>query len=360
MIGPSSADTVSVVVGDGWRIGHRPGLDQLRAVAVALVVVDHSLSGNGVPTQAAHVGVSLFFVLSGFLITRLLLEQRPSVFRFYVRRAVRLMPALAAGVALAAVVNSHLGLATARPAFAALTYHLNYARVGENFGAFEHLWSLAVEEHFYAVWPVVLALAPRRLLVPGCLALVVGVGAARTVTAWDNEALAYNATHLRIDAMLVGAVLAACITRASFGWRSITLAVVVLVIFGSGAAGRSDVSYGATAIYVASAVIVAWGVTVERRRTALEYVGRISYGIYLYHVPMVLLLGSSLSGAALVLAVTSTTLVLAAASYRWLEQPVRRLVDPVRHEERSSLDDGPGAVGRRLRPLQLDVAGGPG
>src|SRR5687768_14389218 len=108
----------ATVPNDGWRLGHRPGLDHVRGVAVLLVVLGHTIHRWGVG-GAGRVGVAIFFVLSGFLITRLLLEERDggrvSLGRFYVRRARRLLPALAVFLPLAALVNDDLGLWVRRP-----------------------------------------------------------------------------------------------------------------------------------------------------------------------------------------------------------------------------------------------------
>ena len=119
----------------------------------------------------------IFFVLSGFLITRLLLEERDRTGRISSRpllpagAARRLLPALLVFLPLAALVNDHLGLWVREPVIATLTYTANYASVrhGIEYGSFTHLWSLAVEEHFYLVWPALVLLFPRRWLLPVCL-----------------------------------------------------------------------------------------------------------------------------------------------------------------------------------------------
>ncbi len=147
------------------RLGYVPALDGVRAVAVLLVVACHALSMPG-----GFLGVEIFFVLSGFLITTLLLEERQAQGRlglrsFYIRRVWRLYPALAALLA-AWLVLSALGLTPLPPAGEAVgvlvsgTYLANAANawffplpIG-----LQHLWSLALEEQFYLLWPPLLAL----------------------------------------------------------------------------------------------------------------------------------------------------------------------------------------------------------
>jgi len=173
------ADTTRVRDG-GWRLGHRPGLDGLRGVAVALVIAAHACTGvfpshrplaEGVLRGGGIVGVQLFFVLSGFLITRLLLEELDAsgsirLGAFYGRRVRRLLPALVALCVIYVAVAWIAGRPNspaAGSAITALLYVENFARwvpIDQD-GWLGHTWSLAVEEQFYLAWPALLAVGVR-------------------------------------------------------------------------------------------------------------------------------------------------------------------------------------------------------
>ncbi|SNQ50371.1 putative membrane-bound acyl-transferase [Frankia canadensis] len=212
--------------------GYNPALDGLRALAVLAVLGFHLdvLSGG-------FLGVDVFFVLSGFLITGLLLAERDragtvSLARFYVRRAYRLLPAFGVFVAIGAVLVVAVKTQADQRDFLAntvtsLLYVNNYYRVfrPESGGAwFGHTWSLSLEEQFYLIWPVMLVLlcrrpAARRRL-PGILAAAaVGVLVWREVlvAAGVSDARIYFGLDTRADALLVGA------SMAAWGWAGTKL-----------------------------------------------------------------------------------------------------------------------------------------
>lgn len=276
---------------DGWRLGARPGLDQVRGVAVLLVLLSHGLVGTQAD-KAGAIGVTLFFVLSGFLITRLLMEERwragtVDLRRFYQRRARRLLPPLLVALVLCAGANALVGGYPVRdPVAAALTYTVNFASTAQPFGAFTHLWSLAVEAHFYLLWPAVVGFAPRRVV-----GWVAGVTAVASATARIGlagaEAEAYQWTFYRLDAILLGALLAVVVARAPRpGRRLVVASVAILAALSPGWAFPSFVTWGSTVVAVASVVVVASALTATKRRPRLEHLGRISYGVYLYHFPL--------------------------------------------------------------------------
>jgi peptidoglycan/LPS O-acetylase OafA/YrhL len=188
------------------KLGHRPGLDQIRAVAVLAVLWGHSVRSGPLRYAGGSVGVAVFFTLSGFLITRLMVEERDRTGRldlraFYLRRARRLLPPLPLAFGLCVGGAVVLGDDWQRPLAAALTYSINYSDGARS--TFSHLWSLAIEEHFYLVWPVVLAITPRRRIVT--VALVVGSLSmtARLIVAPSD--VAGTATHLSLGGLLLGA-----------------------------------------------------------------------------------------------------------------------------------------------------------
>lgn len=161
-------------------LSYVPQLDALRALAVTGVIVHHYVPAHELGILAIG-GVKLFFVLSGFLITRLLLAARGdvergrlgrvgAVGRFYARRALRIFPLYYVVVAVLVAVN----LPPAREILPwLLTYTLNFHMASHGYvDHFAHFWTLAVEEQFYAVWPWVVLFAPRRVLRPVMLALI--------------------------------------------------------------------------------------------------------------------------------------------------------------------------------------------
>lgn len=159
-----------------WRLGHRPALDGIRGAAVVIVIADHA---GFLPEPDGGIGVTLFFVLSGFLITRVIVEARErqtwSMAGFVANRFVRLFPALALMVAVVSGILLARGFAVrdvAARAVPALGYLQNMApRL--SFPVFGHTWSLGVEEQFYLLWPLAVPWVTRRARPLAFLALVI-------------------------------------------------------------------------------------------------------------------------------------------------------------------------------------------
>lgn len=318
---------------------HNPALDGIRALAVGAVVALHLEIG---PLRAGWLGVDIFFVLSGYLITGLLLREQALTGRirfgaFYVRRLTRLYPALiiACGLALAfgrhgtTVIGAGLSVAYLSDVFLAM---------GGDLGALGPTWSLAVEEHFYLVWPAfVAALRSRRRV--AIAASLLGF-ASLVAFFWINppgrdlSAFAYNSDHLRAWELLAGCVLACApqlvLTR---GWE-----VVLLLMAGGGTAlcsyaplwpaGR-DVRMAMVAVLVAAVLVVCAGHDGVAHRALsarpLPQIGAISYGLYLYHVPLLDLVDRLPSRRAVELAVYAPVLLAVAwASHRFIETPIRQ------------------------------------
>lgn len=344
---------------------HVPGLDGLRAVAVVVVVLFH---GGVTGASGGFLGVSLFFTLSGFLITTLLLDEFErtdgvSLRRFYTRRVRRLLPAaylcllLAAiwsgwwsaqqqralpGDLLAAVAN----VANWRFAFADASYAELLS--GSAPSPVAHFWSLAIEEQVYLVLPVVLLLAMRRgrRVVVATVGTLLALSVAATLLTTDRD-LIYNGTHTRAAEVLVGCALAVGlagrrlpdgdwrkipgVTRLT-GWAAVGAFAVLVAI------GSVDQAWvydgGLPLVGVLSAVLIAATVT-DRLSVSdlrpfetrpLVAVGAVSYGIYLFHWPVFLLLDparTGLDGIALFALRCVVTAALTVASYRIVEQPVR-------------------------------------
>jgi peptidoglycan/LPS O-acetylase OafA/YrhL len=354
--------TASITTEAPWR--HFPALDGVRMLAVYLVVLFHSSLGL---FEGGFIGVDLFFVLSGFLVTGVMLEQhatvgRISLRRFYARRFRRLLPA----AAVTLVVTSAAFLLVSTPAErldvldgarAAFLYVANWQFLGQAsdyFGAevekspFLHFWSLAIEEQFYLFFPLLLtgllAAGRRRngsgswlagaLLVLGCGSLASQIHFASTDTL-----RAYYATDARLYQLLAGAALVAyvrsnpqALRRRIFSPGAGGLAAVGLVVAGSSLLGATPSARGMLAT-VASVVLVGSLFAHEERgagrlfgRPVPVYLGGISYGTYLWHWPLIVLLERSVELPPVAVAVVATIggTALAALSARLVELPVRR------------------------------------
>jgi len=296
-------------------------LDGLRALAIGLVLWQHSaLPGLG---RSGTVGVTLFFVLSGFLITRLLAEERATTGRislraFYWRRGLRLFPALALLLAAMAVLGVNV--------IPTLLYAADFAMAaGQDLGPLDHTWSLAVEEQFYLVWPVLLIILlrlPRRHALTLVAALALASAVAR-ILLWPEGLRASWAPDTRADALLVGALLGLIqlprIRPVLLALASVALAIPTLV---------DDhgfmMQFGLPLATLGSAVLVAAAAGSERSpwRPILT-LGIISYGVYLWSGPF-LSWGRDIGPEAAVLTIPAT-IIVAALSYHFVERPFLRL-----------------------------------
>lgn len=378
----------------------RPDIEGLRAVAVLLVVLGHS--GLGVP--GGFVGVDVFFVISGFLITQQLLRERAtrgriSFRRFYARRARRILPA-AAVVIVATVLASWAWLSPLRvkaiawdavySAFSAV--NLRLARTGTDYfssdsppSPLQHYWSLAVEEQFYLVWPLLLtlvtlgaaALGSRRTRSPATeadvagerpvpsnrptvlvLLLIVAVSLALSVVVTDRSApWAYFGGHTRAWELALGALVA--VGAPAFGrmGRALSSQLSWLGLAGIALAGflfdDSTPYPGSAALLpvVAAAMVVAGGCAASPKGAGallglapMRMIGRLSYSWYLWHWPVLRIwpeaVGHPLNDAQK-LAALGISLVLAWLTYLLVENPIRTRPLLVR---RPSLGLGLGAV----------------
>jgi peptidoglycan/LPS O-acetylase OafA/YrhL len=344
-----------------WR--YRPALDGVRTVAVYLVVLFHSGLAVG---RGGFIGVDLFFVLSGFLITNVLFSDidacgRIRFGRFYARRARRLLlPAVVVIIVtcfvflLIASVLERLPLI--RDAQSALLYVANwrflsesndYFATGVNKSPFLHFWSLGIEEQFYIVFPLLLLLLTRvgrrRTWVPAAgLATLFALSLAAQVY-WSrlDPNRAYYGTDSRAYQLLGGALLALALRAprprlTSRGARMADVAAIAgmagVLLLGSGLLDLS-VSRRGIAAMVASVLLIG-GLTVSEHgrmgallsRPVPVYLGRISYATYLWHWPVIVALATLFAFTPLEVAVIggATATALAALSMVILENPVRR------------------------------------
>ncbi|MCQ1776367.1 acyltransferase [Neorhizobium galegae] len=335
-------------------------LDGLRTLAVSMVLYAHFFAADG--SHWGHIGVRLFFVLSGFLITRVLLEARSTaryepgttIRSFYIRRALRIFPPYFAVLIFVWLVN----LEQAR---GSIKWHALYL---SNFWyalrdewtpwILCHTWSLSIEEQFYVLWPLVILLAPRRWLEPICIALIACSLAYRFY--WPFTGTPSLARDLlppaSMDALVAGALLALHRARSRTlpHWMrlsSIPLLVATAILMWLKPLPLSPtlawmhwiglevfplIPLAALVGYCSSGLRGAPGRLLEF--PPITAVGRVSYGVYLYH-PIVLSFvvsaqpwipfNVSEQGLGRLIVATTGTLVLAAISWLAFEKPLNQL-----------------------------------
>ena len=346
-------------VGESRGLAYVPALDGIRALSVLLVMAFHlevaGFAGGFLP-------VSLFFTLSGYLITQLILDEfdstgRFSLLDFWSRRFRRLMPAALLGIAV--VAGTALAIESLRsPRLrgdlgAALGYVANwrfasssqtYADLFSNGASpVQHFWSLAIEEQFYVVFPLLMAgllIRARRsvgLVLAGLMAMSVVAGLLA-----DSRNLIYYGTHVRAAELLAGAVLATLLpigraisARVANAFAVIAAAGVVVlgvavatvsiddgIVYSGGLAAFSLVS---VAVIIGS--LVPGPVNWLMSRRPLVSIGRVSYGLYVFHWPVIVVLDEQrvgLDGFGLVLVRVVVTVSITLVSYFLIENPVRR------------------------------------
>jgi len=377
--------------------GFRPDVEGLRALAVVAVIVDHLFDWPG----GGFVGVDVFFVISGFLITGLLLKEyertkKISFLDFYKRRVRRIMPAAllvlvvttAASFLVFNVIRAQASLWDA--VWSALfVSNWHFAASGADYFAsdgpispFRHYWSLSVEEQFYLVWPVlmvlVIALVRRRTpknrtqrarLLPVYMGVAVGILIVASL-AWGfyetqaRPTVAYFSTFSRAWELGIGALLAIFAARLSTLPAAIRpvlgyvgLAGIVVSFFVVSGDNAFPVPFGLLPV-VATALVIASGIggvskaMVPITNPVTTYIGRLSFSLYLWHFPVIILLDSVIRDRTVFYAAAiGATLVLAIASFHLVEDPIRRSswLDPKKAGRRSS------AVQLRMTVAALSV-----
>jgi peptidoglycan/LPS O-acetylase OafA/YrhL len=318
---------------------HMPQLDSLRAFAVAGVMFLHFIGH----LQILGQGVELFFVLSGFLITDILLRGAPTVEfvgSFYIRRALRLFPLYYLAIAIVVVFSQEM-----RDAWRFYAFYGANLWVVENqrWGVATHFWSLAVEEQFYLIWPLVVLWTPRRMLVYICGVLIVVAPLFRlSAVLVAHNTFAYVLLPGSVDALACGALLAlfrprrvtarglivaaasavATILCWLLWWRlddpsvyvitmnSLALPLFYVIIGGAAHGFRGPLGW-----------VLSQGV--------LRYIGKISYGLYVIHFFVYEALAPYLSPSirdpyAQAVVCAAVTIVLAAVSWHFFECPINR------------------------------------
>jgi peptidoglycan/LPS O-acetylase OafA/YrhL len=348
-------------------------LDGLRAVAVAAVIVFHArVAIDGGPLVRAYqwvgtagwVGVDLFFVLSGFLITGILLDakDRPHYFRtFYVRRTLRIFP-LYYAVLFGTLVIAPIFLGASQPGERTIlreqawlwtyTTNVEVLRWGgmlftSGWISLTHLWSLAIEEQFYLVWPLLVRVTSRRALVVVAGAIVIAAPVVRVAmrSAGVSPAAVYEFTLCRLDPLAVGAC-CAVLVRARPAWAARASAILgglgaLGVAIAIAIAHRFELDAGPVQTLGLSALALGFGGAVLRAARGVRWlearplvaIGKYSYGMYLFHALLLPLYRriyapSSLAGAlGFALFVFVATFAIAAASWHLFERRFLALKD---------------------------------
>ncbi len=295
------------------KLGYRPALDGLRGLAIILVLASHAFPF----LRGGFIGVDIFFVLSGFLITALLIEEnelhgRIGLKNFYARRVLRLYPALLAAVAVASAVAIYAGLGgkdVLKDGLYAVSYLTNPARTlrWSPMLFLAHTWSLAVEEQFYLLWPaaliLMLRLRPRKLPIAATCAFAAAFALYRALTVfawWPQFRIGLES---RGDTLLVGCALALAMSlrpkhaekrRIPFMATAAALAAFAFLLGMAHYAGDKGPLVrvlGLPLVSLSTMVIIlnlvdggALARVFENR--FLAFTGKISYGIYLYHYPV--------------------------------------------------------------------------
>jgi peptidoglycan/LPS O-acetylase OafA/YrhL len=342
-------------------------LDGIRGTAVLMVVASHSVA----LLQGGVIGVDLFFVLSGFLITSLLLQEHTAtgsidIGRFYLRRALRLLPAifpvLILVIGYAAVRQSpEMLTATLSDARSIIFYYFNWelALSHEHYYAHHqpilmHFWSLSVEEQFYLVWPVLLTgllwlRVPTAILLALFVAGIVLPAGARLALYEKGQYWLNFRTDLRIDDLVWGAFAAWAIYAGWLvprGWPArvlpwaglaagvVLLSIATQEIFHNGYLMRGLLSV--VAFLSALVIVVAARCPPAPLRHALElaplrFTGRISYALYLWHLPALVIVHNEFpaGGWPYTLGAIAASFAAATISYYALERPFLRLKDRI-------------------------------
>jgi len=360
-------------LGSSEREGFRPDIEGLRGIAVALVVLFHAglLSQSSTQLTGGFIGVDLFFVISGFLITGLLIRERErdgriGFARFYARRVRRILPAAIVVLLVTLIISNSVvtlvdrsstmedgaasALSIANIRFAMTTDYFNPV----SYSPFLHFWSLGVEEQFYLVWPALMAVAAWKMPRLGAevvlIIVIVASFAANLVITDASPSTAFYLLPTRAWQLAAGGLLAMVagstyrlpgFVRAVFrnvvpfaGW--IALAGLVIA---AGAIDSSTSAYpGALALVptIAAVLLIASGESrsgpgIALRLWPIRFLGKISYSLYLWHWPILILGGLILNGAADLTLTTGQALALAglsvpvaAMSWFFVEEPFRR------------------------------------
>jgi peptidoglycan/LPS O-acetylase OafA/YrhL len=379
-----SRGTMCAIAGDGMRLRHCPELDGIRGAAIGLVLMVHLALSIAVPEDCrgalpapvssilgmGWVGVDLFFVLSGFLITGVLVDARERgaslwkyTYDFFVRRALRVLPLFVLLLVGAWMVFPEYGAYWRLSAVFLSNYSWSFGVAPPDFAGV--LWSLCVEEHFYLLFPWVVWFMSRRGLAIILLVVIFATPCIRAI-AWDLGLsvpnIIYPQTQFRIDGLAWGGIVALFIRRPNWSQRdlafSTALVIIPVVIAALGSpiglmrsttasAAACAIRYTQISMTFAGIVLFAYSFSGRRITSLLRFpplmrLGRLSYCVYLIHEaifiwgaslfdgiePLIRLKIGSIGFVVLRnIVLVAVTLLLAEISWRWLERPAMRFRD---------------------------------
>lgn len=334
------------------KLPHIPQLDGLRGIALALVVLHHvfvTWTWRGAPrpllafAKDATVGVDLFFVLSGFLITSILIRSKgtPGTLRqFYSRRILRIWPVY---YVLLAVKCLETWWTRTPYGWARCTVFVqNFLPAWPASADFNQTWSLCVEEHFYLVWPLLVLLLPKRVLpfIAGGVVAISPLVRAFGLHRGANAKQLYTYTQYRLDGIALGSLLALLLAAGildsalvrRLGWIILLafLPAAVWVVTSLGEMQPLRVMFGDS--FFALAFIGLFCLTLESVHFIrvlslgpLRQVGKISYGLYMIHSFVFAFVGQHLLGVKGMFAGIGTSVVIAALSWRFFESPILQI-----------------------------------
>ncbi len=366
----------SVVLEGGPRIAasfYRPELDTLRFLAFLGVFISHVLDyrvsfllQHHIPfllasivvaiAQGGSYGVDVFFVLSAYLITELLLREKRATGKLrvpavYLRRALRIWPVYYLVVLLAALVPAlnpqHAFDSRYLPLFLMFMGNWSFVWFGWPWTVAAPLWSVSIEEQFYLVWPPVVARLSERQIVAATLGMIVLANVVRVhaaVLGWETQRLWGN-TFAHLDSIAAGIAVAVALHGRTQVYRTSTRVALLLgallcfslrghtvLIEPGDRLGLAGTLIGYPSMVLASVALLMAFMGSSFRSRSLEYLGKISYGLYAYHALCLWALdrfwvgNHGLAHALLRIPVTlALTIAVAAISYRWIETPFLQL-----------------------------------
>lgn len=337
------------------------GLDAARALAVFLVLIDHFMVLDhlfGLRPGLGSVGVMIFFVLSGFLITSILLrefrrEGRISLSTFYRRRAYRIFPTFYVCWILTTIVEYLTHQFNWKTALVSFFYFMDYWRAFTVQNIQSHMWvswSLAIEEKFYLLWPLLLLLLLKRRLnvIRTIVSIVLSQWAYRAVLFLAfgvSGSYIYNAFDMRVDALLVGCLLAVvlendearlrCCTLLRWQWLSLIPPTALVIATSVPLSSKSAflLVWSFEPLIVAAMLLQAiyWGWKSWKicSTTMIQVTAHLSYALYLYH-PLAGRIVYGFHFRHMGYSATALTILMASASYHFVEKPFMRMRDRYR------------------------------
>lgn len=373
----TSSEPAQVAVASEFKLGHRTELDGLRGISILMVLLLH-FGFKFMP--GGFLGVDIFFVLSGFLITSLLIQEknrhgRISLKAFYIRRALRLTPALILYILVLALfalvfMKRDKAVEIYQGILLTLSYVSNWIFAFNpriKIGPLGITWSLAIEEQFYFVWPLVLSIAfrlkaPKRVVLYGLILTTILVALHRKLLLEGGaiERRLYYATDTRADALLIGCLVALLLAwdliprSRVFRWglNLTASAGFLLVAYMAGTASMGDLDlylglFTLVSMSIGAILIVlmlwppAWALQILRVRP-LTWIGRISYGVYLWHWPIREIICPKIETASTgrIIAAALVSVTAAALSFYLVETPFLRLKERFARSEGKSVGLG--------------------